>query len=143
MRKPRLSDNAPSPLDYTVESMLTKKNGIGQEALSPPDQASVTKSHKKPHPDSSNSPFPSTTVATSMAFSYPSFNGQTDAVSHIRSLLNIWNANHMAQKLPKAEAHASKIAEFGLTLDGRAAPWHSQLDITSFASFDQLQSSFL
>ena len=104
--------------------MLTKKNGIGQEALSPPDQASVTKAHKKPHPDSSNIPFLSTTIATSMAFSYPRFNGETDAASHIRSFLNVWNANHMAQRLPKVEAHTSKIAEFGITLDGHAARWH-------------------
>ena len=49
----------------------------------------------------------------------------------------------MAQWLPEAEAHASKITEFGITFHGRTARWHSQLDITSFPTFDQLQSSFL
>ena len=136
MRKPRLSDNAPSPLDYTVESMLMKQSGIGQEALSPPDQASVTKSHKMTHPDSSNSPFPSTTIATSMAFSYPRYNRETDTTSHIWSFLNVWNANQMAQRLLEAEAHTSKIAEFGITLDGHVARCHSQFDIMSFTTFD-------
>ena len=32
-----------------------------------------------------------------MAFSYPWFNGETDAASHIRSFLNVWNANHVSR----------------------------------------------
>ena len=78
-----------------------------------------------------------------MAFSYPRFNGETDIESHIRSFVNVCNTDHMTQRLPEAVAHASKINEFGISLDGRAARWHSQLDVASFVSFDQLQSSFL
>ena len=48
----------------------------------------------------------------------------------------------MSQRLLEAEPHASKIVVFGLSLDGQAAHWHSQLDIASFISCDQLQSSF-
>ena len=77
-----------------------------------------------------------------MAFSYPRFNGDTDAEGHTRSFLNVWNAKHVSQQLPEAEAHASEIVEFGLTLDGCAVCWHAQLDIVAFASFDQLQSTF-
>ena len=73
-RKPCLNDCAPCPPEATVESMLTQQSGIQQEALSPPNQASVTKSHKQPHPDSSNSP--DTIVTTSMAFSYSLFNDE-------------------------------------------------------------------
>ena len=40
-----------------------------------------------------------------MAFSYPRFNGETDAATHVRLFLNVWNANHMAQRLPEEEAH--------------------------------------
>ena len=53
-----------------------------------------------------------------MAFSYPRFNGETDAATHVRLFLNVWNANHMAQRLPEEEAHQSKMTVFGLTLDG-------------------------
>ena len=49
----------------------------------------------------------------------------------------------MSQWLSEVEAHGSKIAEFGLTLNERTARWHSQLDITTFASFDQLRYAFL
>ena len=56
-----------------------------------------------------------------MAFSYPHFSGDTDAESHDRLFLIVWNADHVSQWLMGAEAHASKITEFGLTLDGHAA----------------------
>ena len=44
-----------------------------------------------------------------MAFSYPRFNGETDATTHIRVFMNVWNANHVAQLLPEEEAHRSKM----------------------------------
>ena len=56
-----------------------------------------------------------------MAFSYPHFSGDTDAESHDRLFLIVWNADHVSQWLMGAEAQASKIMEFGLTLDGHAA----------------------
>ena len=37
----------------------------------------------------------------------------------------------------------SKIAEFGLSLDGQAASWYSQNDIAEFADFDQLLEEFV
>ena len=45
--------------------------------------------------------------------------------------------------MPEVEAHELKVAEFRLTLDGWAARWRPQLDLTAFTTFDQLQSSFL
>ena len=78
-----------------------------------------------------------------MAFSYPRFNGETDAHSHVRLFLNVWDVNHMALRLPTEEAHQSKMTEFGLTLDGRAAFWHSQMDFPAITTFDELQSKFL
>ena len=88
-------------------------------------------------------PLPTIIIASGMAFSYPHFNGETNAASHIRLFLNVWNANHIAQRLPEVEAHESKIAEFGLTMDGRAACWHFQMDLAAIMTFDQLQSTFL
>ena len=87
--------------------------------------------------------YPSTSLLTVMTFSYPRFSGDTDIEVHARTFLNVWNGNHMLQWLPESEAHTSKIAEFGLSLDGRVAHWHSQLDITLFIFVDQPQSSFL
>ena len=133
--------SVPSSPEYTIESMLTEQSHTRQEFRSTLDQQSDTASHRSPHRGSSN--LPNTIITTRMAFSYPRFSGDTDVEGHIQLFLNVWNANHMVQQHPKAEVHALKIAEFGLTLDGRAARWHSQLDITLFASFDQLQSSFL
>ena len=78
-----------------------------------------------------------------MAFSYPRFNDKTNAATHILLFLNVWNANHMAQRLPEEEAHQSKMIKFGLTLDGRAMCWHSQMDLPAIKTFDQLQSAFL
>ena len=60
-----------------------------------------------------------------MAFSYPRFNSETDAATHVRLFMNVWNANHMAQRLSEEEAHQSKMMEFGLTLDDRAVFWYS------------------
>ena len=78
-----------------------------------------------------------------MAFSYPHFDGKTDAATHVRLFLNVWNANHMAQRLSDEEAHESKMTEFGLTMNGRAAFWHSQMDLPAITTFDELQSKFL
>ena len=83
-------------------------------------------------------------VGTStLAFAYPCFNSETNAATHVRLFLNVWNAYHMAQHLPEEEAHQSKMKEFGLTLDGRAAFWHSQIDLPAITTFDELQSKFL
>ena len=48
----------------------------------------------------------------------------------------------MSQQFPEAEAHESKIAEFGLTLDERAACWHSQMNLAAITTFDQQESTF-
>ena len=118
-RKPRLSDDVPSLSKYTLESTLTTQNVTGQEVLSPPNQYSeTTTSQTTPHRVGSTPS--SASLSTGMAFSYPRFSADIDAKGHARSFLNVWNANHMSQRLPEVEAHASKITEFGLTLDGRA-----------------------
>ena len=78
-----------------------------------------------------------------MAFSYPRFNSETNAATHVHLFMNVWNANHMAQRLPEEEAHQSKMTEFGLTLDGRAAFWHSQMNLPAIKTFAELQSTLL
>ena len=60
--------------------MLTEHCDVKQEALSPHENCDL--------------PLPTIIIAFGMAFSYPRFNGETDAASHIRLFLNVWNANH-------------------------------------------------
>ena len=50
---------------------------------------------------------------------------KSDVEAHVRSFLNMWQANHVLQRLAEADANASKSKEFELTLDGRTARWHS------------------
>ena len=54
-----------------------------------------------------------------MAFSYPPYNSEADGEAHTRSFLNVWNANHVSQRLPKTEGNASKIAELEHCLQER------------------------
>ena len=45
----------------------------------------------------------------------------------------------MSKRLAETEANISKIAEFGLYLDGQKTSWYSQNDIEEFADFDHLR----
>ena len=108
--------------------MLTKQRDEQQEAPSPHESRGL--------------PLLTATIASIMAFSYPRFNSEIHTTSHIWLFLNVWNSNHMVQLFPEAEAHKSKIAEFGLTMDGPAACCDSQMDLVAITTFDQLQSAF-
>ena len=78
-----------------------------------------------------------------MPYPYPRYNGEADAEAHIRNYLTTWQANHASKRLGLVEANISKIAEFGLSLDGQAASWYSQNEISEFADFDQLKQEFV
>ena len=78
-----------------------------------------------------------------MAYPYPRYNGEADAEAHIRAYLTTWHANHASKRLGMTEANISKIAEFGLSLDGQATSWYSHNDITEFADFNQLREQFI
>ena len=133
----------PTFSENTLESTLTEQSGTQQDILSPLHQYSETTTTSQTSPHRADSIYLNTSQSMTMAFSYPRFSGDTDAEGHIQSFLNVWNANHLSQRLPEAKAHASKIAEFGLTLDGRAAHWHSQIDLITLACVDELSSTFL
>ena len=60
-----------------------------------------------------------------MPYPYPRYNGEADAEAHIRAYLTTWQANHASKRLGLIEANISKIAEFGLSLDGQAMSWYS------------------
>ena len=74
---------------------------------------------------------------------YPRYNGDADAEAHICAYLTTWQVNHASKRLGLIEANISKIAKFGLSLDGQAWSWYSQNDIAEFANFDQLREKFV
>ena len=76
-------------------------------------------------------------------YPYPRYNGEADAEAHICTYLTTWQANHTPKRLRMIEANISKLAEFGLSLDGQAASWHLRNDIMEFADFDQLWEQFI
>ena len=53
-----------------------------------------------------------------MPYPYPKYNDEADTEAHMRAFLTPWQANHVSQRLSEADAAKSKIAEFGLSLDG-------------------------
>ena len=55
-----------------------------------------------------------------MPYPYPRYNGEADAEAHIRAYLTTWQVNHASKCFGLIEANISKIAEFGLSLDGQA-----------------------
>ena len=59
-----------------------------------------------------------------MPYPYPRYNGEADAEVHTPTYLTTWQANHASKRLGLVEANISKIAEFGLSLDGQAASWY-------------------
>ena len=65
-------------------------------------------------------------------YPYPRYTGEADAEAHVRAFLTIWQANHVSQRLATANENTSKIAEFGLSMEGQSANWYSQHDITEF-----------
>ena len=59
------------------------------------------------------------------------------------AFLQTWEDNHVSQRLTDAEAERSKIAEFGMTLEGLAAWWHAKHLPGSFTMFQAPRDKFL
>ena len=60
-------------------------------------------------------------------YPYIRYNDEADAEAHARAFLTTWEANHVSQCLAVANANASKIAEFGLSLNGQSTIWCYQV----------------
>ena len=78
-----------------------------------------------------------------MPYPYPKYRDEADAEAHVYAFLQTWEANHISQRLTEPEAERSKIAEFGITLEGPAAQWHAKHLPGTFATFDALKARFL
>ena len=78
-----------------------------------------------------------------MPYPYLRYNEDVDAEVHVHAFLTTWQANHVSERLAMADAEASKIAEFGLSLDGQAVNWYSQNDLEEFSLFQDLWDRFI
>ena len=78
-----------------------------------------------------------------MTYPYPKYNDKPDTEVHVQAFLTTWQANHVSQGLAEAIVDASKIAEFGLSLEGQAASWYSQHNPEEFSTFMQLSDKFI
>ena len=78
-----------------------------------------------------------------MPYPYPKYQDDPDAEAHVYAFLQTWEANHVSERLTELEAERSKVAEFGMTLEGPAARWHAKHLLGSFATFDALKAKFL
>ena len=78
-----------------------------------------------------------------MPFQYPKYRDDPDAEAHVHAFQQTWEANHVSQRLNAAEAERSKMAEFGMTLEGPAARWHLTQDPRTITMFRALKTKFL
>ena len=56
-----------------------------------------------------------------MLYPYQKYRNDPDAEAHVYAFLQTWEANYVSQRLTEPEPERSKIAEFGMTLEGLAA----------------------
>ena len=52
-----------------------------------------------------------------MPYLYHRYNNKPDTEEHVSAFLTMWQANHVSQHLVEADANASKIVKFELSLD--------------------------
>ena len=110
---------------------------IKERTPSPPP-AEETKDRTRTPP-----PLVQTFEEYTMSYPYSKYRDDPDAQVHVYAFLQTWEANHVPQRLTEPEAKWSKIAEFGMTLEGPAARWHANHLPGSFATFEALKTKFL
>ena len=144
-----LSHNQQSQQDETVSEPFPVEP-TRQEVVKPPEFTTTTGSlSEMENPidlSSPNSPprdFTDDPEYEKMSYPYPRYNDEANAEAHVHTFLTTWQAHHVSQRLASTDMNASRIAEFGLLLDGQATNWYSQHDITEFHEFEQLKDRFI
>jgi hypothetical protein len=61
-----------------------------------------------------------------------------DAAAHVKQFRSIWAVNLGTQGLSPTEREQSMIVEFQLSLEGQAARWYAQQDVSTFGTFQDL-----
>ena len=77
------------------------------------------------------------------SFQYPKYWDDPNAEAHVYAFQQTWEANHASERLTAAEAECSKMAVFGMTLEGPAAIWHLTQDPSTITTFQALKTKFL
>ena len=111
---PNRTEHTPTPPTEEVKDRIPSPPKEGKEEYTQPEQ-----------------PYEEDT----MPYPYPKYRDDTDAEAHVYAFLQTWEANHVSQRLTEPEAEWSKVAEFGMTLEGPAARWHAKHLPGSFATF--------
>jgi hypothetical protein len=62
---------------------------------------------------------------------------------NVKQFRSIWAVNHGTQGLTPTEREQSMIVEFQLSLEGQAARWYAQQDVSAFRTFQDLVDKFL
>jgi hypothetical protein len=78
-----------------------------------------------------------------MPYAYPKYSNHPDAVAHVKQFRSIWAMNHGTQGLSPTEREQSMIVEFQLSLEGQAARWYAEQDVSTFRTFQDLVDKFL
>ena len=143
------NDHVPTP---PVDQQSMKKNN---RILTPPvDQQSKEKNDRIPTPPSdrraekkedqvptppSAQPFKENT----MLYPYSKYQDDPNVEAHVYAFLQTWEANLVSQQPTDVESKRSKIAAFGMTLEGPATGWHAKHLSGSFSTFEALKTKFL
>ena len=121
-----------------IESTLIEQSHQGPSALSKAQhetEATIGSSSEADHNDNHTDrahDISDIHDLDTMMFSYLLYNGEADAEAHVRAFLTTWQTNHVSQRLTEANAKASEIIEFGLSLDDQAVNWYLQHDLATF-----------
>jgi hypothetical protein len=78
-----------------------------------------------------------------MPYAYPKYSNHLDAAAQVKQFWSIWAVNHGTQGLSPAKREQSMIVEFQLSLEGQAARWYAQHEISTFVTFQDLVDKFL
>jgi hypothetical protein len=70
-----------------------------------------------------------------MPYAYSKYSNHPDAVAHVKKFWSSWVVNHGTQGLSPMEREQSMIVEFQLSLEGQAARWYAQQEISTSATF--------
>ena len=134
------SDTLPTPEPELTELEAPDRQ-VADQLLTPPRETPKEEEERPLTPKEEEGRPP--TPDDDMSFQYPKYRDDPDAEAHVYAFLQTWEANHVSQRLTAAEAERSKIAEFGMTLEGPAARWRLTHTPGTITTFEDLKTRFL
>ena len=139
--------------ETTKPASQVNETGLDEQVPTPPHNQVETQEEQAPLPPPESSkkqeewvltPSPANPIDNeTMTYQYSKYWDDPDAEAHIYAFLQTWEVNHVSQRLNEAEAERSKIAEFGMTLEGQATQWPSKHLPGSIDTFEELKTRCL